>query len=76
MAKAKTKSTEPVVTVGSHSVRTVYPDGRVEFETVWEELVNDVNAAIREYNENKNKAGSKKVKQAVEAVVVSSVPTS
>lgn len=35
MATKKTKKAEvpnePVVTLGSHSVRTQYPDGRVEF---------------------------------------------
>ena len=42
-------SQEPVVIRGSHSTRTEYPDGRVEFVTHWDELVNDVNAALKEY---------------------------
>jgi len=48
MATKKTKilATEPVVTRGSHSTRTVHPDGRVEFETHWDELVRDVRAAL------------------------------
>ena len=49
MAKAKTKSTEPVVIRGSHSTRTEYPDGRVEFETHWDELKRDVEQALAEY---------------------------
>ena len=52
MAKRKIIQTdEPIVIRGSHSIRTEYPDGRVEFETIWEELVNDVNQALREHNE-------------------------
>lgn len=44
------KSTKwPKVVRGSHSIRTEYEDGRVEFETIWEDLVNDVNSALREY---------------------------
>ncbi len=31
---------------GSHSTRTEYPDGRVEFETHWEELKRDVAEAL------------------------------
>ena len=44
---------ETKVIRGSHSIRTEYPDGRVEFETIWEELVNDVNQALRLYSEGK-----------------------
>jgi hypothetical protein len=55
----KKQATEPVVIRGSHSIRTEYPDGRVEFETIWEELVNDVNAALREYAEGKLKPAVK-----------------
>ena len=55
MAKTKTKevSTEPKIIRGSHSIRTEYPDGRVEFETIWEDLVKDVNAALAEYEKTK-----------------------
>ena len=45
MAKKKV-STEPVVIRGSHSTRTEYPDGRVEFETHWDELKRDVEKAL------------------------------
>lgn len=45
MAKKKV-STEPVVIRGSHSTRTEYPDGRVEFETHWDELKRDVEEAL------------------------------
>lgn len=45
----KKQTGEPKVIRGSHSIRTEYPDGRVEFETIWEELVNDVNQALKEY---------------------------
>ena len=60
MAKRKIIQTdEPIVIRGSHSIRTEYPDGRVEFETIWEELVNDVNQALREYSESKLKPAVK-----------------
>jgi hypothetical protein len=53
MATKKTKKvdvgSEPVVIRGSHSTRTEYPDGRVEFETHWDELRQDVELALREY---------------------------
>ena len=42
----KAASTEPVVIRGSHSTRTEYPDGRVEFVTHWDELERDVKAAL------------------------------
>lgn len=44
--EAKVVALEPVVTRGSHSTRTEYPDGRVEFETHWDELVRDVAAVL------------------------------
>ena len=54
VGKRNTQSVEePIVIRGSHSIRTEYPDGRVEFETIWEELVNDVNQALRLYSEGK-----------------------
>lgn len=50
MARAKkttnTDNGEPVIIRGSHSTRTEYPDGRVEFVTHWDELVRDVQAAL------------------------------
>jgi len=52
MAKKKVVG-EPKVIVGSHSTRTEYPDGRVEFETDFDKLRMDVIAAISEYNANK-----------------------
>lgn len=39
----------PKVTEGSHSTRTEYEDGRVEFVTHWEALERDVRDAIRAY---------------------------
>jgi len=51
--KSKKKAAEdkitdnwPKVTVGSHSTRTEYEDGRVEFITDWEALQRDVREAI------------------------------
>jgi hypothetical protein len=50
MATKKTKKSEvagePVVTVGSHSVRTRYPDGRVDFVVDDEKLRADVMEAL------------------------------
>lgn len=52
MATKKTKKLEvaskPVVTVGSHSVRTQYPDGRVDFVVDDEKLRDDVMVALAE----------------------------
>lgn len=42
---------EPKVIRGSHSTRTEYPDGRVEFVTHWDELVRDVDAALSSLND-------------------------
>jgi hypothetical protein len=50
MATKKTKSKEPVVIRGSHSTRIEHPDGRVEFETHWDELKRDVDEALAEFN--------------------------
>lgn len=44
----KTKSEEPIVTVGSHSVRTQYPNGRVDFVVDDVKLREDVMAALAE----------------------------
>lgn len=48
MAKKKVNE-EPKIIVGSHSVRTEYPDGRVEFESDWDKLKADVEAVLEEY---------------------------
>jgi hypothetical protein len=59
----KKKTAEPVVIRGSHSTRIEHPDGRVEFETHWDELVRDVNEALAEYaagKESKPKSTRKK----------------
>lgn len=50
---------EPTVTRGSHSTRTEYPDGRIEFVTHWDELVRDVRAAISDYELGKLKPAVK-----------------
>ena len=42
----KNKSAEPIVTIGSHSVRTQYPDGRVDFVVDDEKLRADVMEAL------------------------------
>ncbi len=46
--KKKEETTEvwPKVIQGSHSTRTEYEDGRVEFVTDWEALQRDVREAI------------------------------
>jgi len=52
-AVKKTKKSEvvgePIVTVGSHSVRTQYPDGRVEFVVDDVKLRADVIEALAEF---------------------------
>lgn len=56
MATKRNKQTVdvwPKVTVGSHSTRTEYEDGRVEFVTDWEALKRDVSQALREYEQKK-----------------------
>ena len=55
---AKKKTAEPVVIRGSHSTRTEYPNGRVEFVTHWDELKRDVEAALAEYEQSKTKGKS------------------
>jgi hypothetical protein len=55
IAKGETmvvKSETPKIIRGSHSIRKEYPDGRVEFETIWEELKRDVEQALAEYSLN------------------------
>ena len=41
------------VIVGSHSIRTEYVDGRVEFESDWDKLKSDVEQALKDYSEGK-----------------------
>lgn len=45
-------SQKPVIIRGSHSTRTEYPDGTVEFETHWDELVRDVRDALARHEGN------------------------
>ena len=42
-------ATKPKVIKGSHSIRTEYPDGRVEFESDWDKLKSDVEQALAEF---------------------------
>jgi len=51
---------ESVVIRGSHSTRVEHLDGRIEFETHWDELVRDVQAALDSLTEVKPKATRKK----------------
>ena len=79
MATKKTKQVkdaiDPVVIVGSHSIRKEYADGRVEFESDWDKLKADVEAALAtvakapEVFPANTKAKATKVKKAVEVVV-------
>lgn len=48
------KSKWPKITVGSHSTRTEYEDGRVDFVTDWEALQRDVREAIASYESRMN----------------------
>jgi len=66
MATKKSKAGKPVVTVGSHSVRTQYPDGRVDFVVDDVKLREDVLAALAEFaatTEQPKKTRAKKTKQ-------------
>lgn len=60
MATKKTKKSEvagePIVTVGSHSVRTQYPDGRVDFVVDDEKLRADVMEALAMFATEKKPA--------------------
>ena len=53
-AFAKKKNVWPKVTIGSHSTRTEYEDGRVEFVSDWEALQRDVRDAIASYESRVN----------------------
>lgn len=46
------QETWPKIIKGSHSVRTEYEDGRVDFETDWEALKRDVQNALTEYEKS------------------------
>lgn len=46
------QETWPKIIQGSHSTRTEYEDGRVEFVTDWEALKRDVKDAILKYESN------------------------
>lgn len=63
MATKKTKKSEvagePIVVVGSHSVRTQYPDGRVDFVVDDEKLRADVLAALAEFAVSEKKPAVK-----------------
>lgn len=54
-AVKKTKSKYPIVTVGSHSVRTEYENGRVDFVVDDVKLREDVMAALAEFESTKEK---------------------
>lgn len=49
MGKKKTDTKYPIVTVGNHSIRREYEDGRVEFETDWDKLKAHVKEALDEF---------------------------
>jgi len=51
----KFKDADPIVTVGSHSVHTLYPNGRVEFVVDDDKLRADVMAALAEVEATKEK---------------------
>lgn len=57
--KKKETSGEPIVTIGSHSVRTQYPDGRVDFVVDDDKLKADVLAALEEYASTQKKKSVK-----------------
>ena len=60
----------PKVIRGSHSTRTEYADGRVEFETHWDELKRDVEAALASVAKPpKEKPAVKTPKKVVKEVV-------
>lgn len=58
--KKKETAIDPTVIRGSHSTRIEHPDGRIEFETHWDELFRDVQAALASVAEVKPKAARKR----------------
>lgn len=67
--KEEITETWPKVTVGSHSTRTEYEDGRVDFVWDWEALQRDVREAIALYETEKStsevKTPAKRVRKKV-----------
>ena len=55
----KTVTVAPTVEFGSHSTRTSYPDGRIEFVTHWDALVRDVEAVTNRTVREKTKKVAK-----------------
>ena len=55
----ETEEVWPKVTIGSHSVRTEYKDGRVDFVSDWEKLCKDVSEAIAEYEKQQSQEPKK-----------------
>lgn len=66
MRTKKTDTVWPKITVGSHSTRYEYENGRVEFESDWEALQRDVREALASVtepvDESKPKRKNKKIK--------------
>lgn len=61
--EAKDGIVTPTIIRGSHSTRTEYPDGRIEFVTHWDELVRDVNEALATISTNIIEVTESKVKK-------------
>ncbi len=61
--KEETNEVWPKVIQGSHSTRTEYEDGRVEFVTDWDALQRDVREAIASV-ENKTEEKPKRTRKA------------
>jgi hypothetical protein len=61
--RKKKEETWPKVIVGSHSTRTEYEDGRVDFVWDWEALQRDVREAIASV-EGKTKEKPKRTRKA------------
>jgi len=59
LTEKKPKEIWPKVTVGSHSTRYLYEDGRVELITDWDALARDVKEAIAAYEAETIKAEAK-----------------
>ena len=60
---AAKKSKYPIVTVGSHSVRTEYENGRVDFVVDDAKLQADVLAALAEFEASKSKTVKARAKK-------------
>jgi len=57
--KKKVKEVWPKVIQGSHSTRTEYEDGRVDFVTDWDALQRDVREALAAYELSQKKPAVK-----------------